>query len=1110
MKNVEEVYPLSPMQEGMLYHSLRAPQEGLYVDQYAVRLRGALDAAAFAEAWRRTVERHSTFRTAFVWEGLSKPVQVVRRQVDLPWDELDWRDEAAPTERLNALARTQRSAGLELARAPVMQFTLAHIGEDDALFLWSYHHLLLDGWSVGTLQEVFAQYQALRDGRTLALPPAPRYSAYIAWLKEQDHEKAEGYWRSALEGWQHPTPLPRSRAVPRRGGPATHVLPLVLPADQTAAVQEAARTSRLTVNTLLQGALALTLGHYAGVDEVTYGSVTSGRPPTLEGADRTLGLFINTLPTRIQLQRDRSLAEWLQAIQSDQVEARQYAYVPLYKMQRWAQCPPDRQLFDVLLDVLNFAGESSAPADGIGLEMETVHLNEAARLPLTLTSMPGEELRIDLKGRSDRLDEAALRRVSDTLGATLRAFGNGLNVALGSIKMEPAPSSASVSVNESQPAALRDLERAHGRIARHARQTPDATALVSGTSTLTYGALEERATQLAGRLRATGVGPEDRVVVHADEGVEACVAIYAALKAEAAVVPVGLDVPTARLAAIVEDAGAVAMLVAPSAMGSVATVEQAVSIPVVSTAAHSVSEATVSEAGVSEAGAPEPDEQNGPTASGATLAYVAYVSRPRGGPAGVMVSHRSLCSSLDAMTESAPLTLRDRVLQAAPLTSDAVLLEVLWALTSGAQVVTSGQQAPAVAEAILRQRVTVARLAPSVLEKVLRIQEAASATGGQHALTAVCSAEEELTTVQARALAKAMPGVHLHNHYGTAETAMCATATELHPEQDVVSLGQPLAGTLVHVLDQGGSPIAVGVPGELHVGGGGVARGYLGRPAETAASFLPDPSSRGGRLFRTGDHVCRMEDGSLQFLGRRDRRVKLGAVRVELDEVEAVMRAVDGVGEAVAFVEGGSERHLAVVAEIDGSEPKSQDLAEAAARWLPAPMRPRSYDRVDQLPRDVHGRVDHARAERERRTRPKAETNAAPNQAPQTRIEQTVAGIWRSVLQLDEIGLHDNFFDLGGHSLTAVAVFGKLKEELGVELQLVHLFEHPTVSALAKHLAAAAGPPAAGPSAAGPSTAGPSAAGPSATPNPATGAASASRRQGRRRLLDQRARRGEA
>ncbi|MEL6772593.1 MAG: condensation domain-containing protein [Bacteroidota bacterium] len=1087
MKNVEEVYPLSPMQEGMLYHSLRAPQEGLYVDQYAVRLRGALDAAAFAEAWRRTVERHSTFRTAFVWEGLSKPVQVVRRQVDLPWDELDWRDEAAPTERLKELARTQRSTGLELARAPVMQFTLAHIGEDDALFLWSYHHLLLDGWSVGALQEVFAQYQALRDGRTLALPPAPRYSAYIAWLKEQDHEKAEGYWRSALEGWQHPTPLPRSRAVPRRGGPATHVLPLVLPADQTAAVQEAARASRLTVNTLLQGALALTLAHYAGVDEVTYGSVTSGRPPTLEGSDRTLGLFINTLPTRIQLQRDRSLAEWLQAIQSDQVEARQYAYVPLYKMQRWAQCPPDRQLFDVLLDVLNFAGESSAPADGIGLEMETVHLNEAARLPLTLTSMPGEELRIDLKGRSDRLDEAALRRVSDTLGATLRAFGNGLNVALGSITMEPTPSAVHMPVNEIRPV---EIERAHERIARHARQTPDATAIVSGTSTLTYGALEEQATQLAGQLRASGVGAEDRVVVHADEGVEACVAVYAALKAEAAVVPIGLDVPVARLAAIVEDAGAAVMLVAPSAMGSVASVEQAVPIPIVSTAAHSASEAA----------GPKSEKQHGPTASGDTLAYVAYVSRPRGGPAGVMVTHRSLCTSLDAMTESAPLTSRDRVLQAAPLTSDAYLLEVLWALTSGAQVVASGQRAPAVAEAILRQRATVARLAPSVLDKVLRIQEAASATGGQHALTAVCSAEEELTTVQARSLAKAMPGVRLHNHFGTAETAMCATGTELHPEQDVVSLGQPLAGALTHVLNHSGSPVAVGVPGELHVGGEGVARGYLGRPAETAASFLPDPSRRGGRMFRTGDRVCRMEDESLQFLGRRDRRVKLGAVRVELDEVEAVMRAVDGVGEAVAFVEGKGERHLAVVVETDGPEPKSQDLADAAARWLTAPMRPRSYDRVDQLPRDAHGRVDHARAERERKTRPKAETNAAPNQAPQTRIEQTVAGIWRSVLQLDEIGLHDNFFDLGGHSLTAVAVFGKLKEELGVELQLVHLFEHPTVSALAKHLAAAAGPPAAGPSAAGPS----------ATPNPATGAASASRRQGRRRLLDQRARRGEA
>ncbi|MEO1478694.1 MAG: AMP-binding protein, partial [Bacteroidota bacterium] len=742
-------------------------------------------------------------------------------------------------------------------------------------------------------------------------------------------------------------------------------------------------------------------------------------------------------------------------------------------------------------------GESSAPADGIGLEMETVHLNEAARLPLTLTSMPGEELRIDLKGRSDRLDEAALRRVSDTLGATLRAFGNGLNVALGSITMEPTPSAVHMPVNEIRPV---EIERAHERIARHARQTPDATAIVSGTSTLTYGALEERATQLASQLRATGVGPEDRVVVHADEGVEACVAVYAALKAEAAVVPVGLDVPVARLAAIVEDAGAAVMLVAPSAMGSVASVEQAVPIPIVSTAAHSASEAAV----------PKSEKQHGPTASGDTLAYVAYVSRPRGGPAGVMVTHRSLCTSLDAMTESAPLTSRDRVLQAAPLTSDAYLLEVLWALTSGAQVVASGQRAPAVAEAILRQRATVARVAPSMLEKVLRIQEAASATGGQHALTAVCSAEEELTTVQARSLAKAMPGVRLHNHYGTAETAMCATGTELHPEQDVVSLGQPLAGALTHVLNHSGLPVAVGVPGELHVGGEGVARGYLGRPAETAASFLPDLSRRGERLFKTGDRVCRMEDGSLQFLGRRDRRVKLGAVRVELDEVEAVMRAVDGVGEAVAFVEGKGERHLAVVVETDGPEPKSQDLADAAARWLPAPMRPRSYDRVDQLPRDAHGRVDHARAERERKTRPKAETNAAPNQAPQTRIEQTVAGIWRSVLQLDEIGLHDNFFDLGGHSLTAVAVFGKLKEELGVELQLVHLFEHPTVSALAKHLAAAAGPPAAGPSAAGPSTAGPSAAGPSATPNPATGAASASRRQGRRRLLDQRARRGEA
>ena len=426
LENTEDFYPLSPLQEGLLFHALYSPEGGVYISQISCAMRGDLNVLAFKQAWRQVVERHAALRTFFVWEGLKKPVQVVQRNVDLSWEQLDWRglSRESQSDELQAYLSSERTRGFQLSHAPLMRLTLIQMANDEYQFVWSHHHILLDGWSGALVsREVISFYEALSRGEDLHLPRPRPYRDYIAWLQRQDLAAAEGYWRSALQGFTTPTPLVTSDGpVPAREEGVYTGRQVRLSTEATAGLQAAARKNGLTLNTLVQGAWALLLSRHSGRQDVLFGAIVSGRPPDLEGIEEMVGVFINTLAVRVRVSPDMSVADWLQQLQDQQLEARQYEYSPLSKVQGWSEVGRGRTLFESIMVFENYPVRVASPTPQVngGLGAWDIHYLIKESYPMTLVVEPGTQLLLEVKYDSSLFDVATIARISGHLEILLR------------------------------------------------------------------------------------------------------------------------------------------------------------------------------------------------------------------------------------------------------------------------------------------------------------------------------------------------------------------------------------------------------------------------------------------------------------------------------------------------------------------------------------------------------------------------------------------------------------------------------------------------------------------------------------------------------------------
>nr|AIW82285.1 PuwH [Cylindrospermum alatosporum CCALA 988] len=1049
-KNVAAIYPLSPMQQGMLFHTLYAPESGVYFEQFSCTLGGKLNVALFEQAWQKVVERHPVLRSLFVWENRKKPLQVVRHQVNLPWIQHDWRS-LSPSKQQGQLEEfliSDRTQGFQLDQAPLIRCALIRLSEETYQFIGSFHHLLLDGWSLPILfQEVFGFYEAWNRGDNLSLATPRPFQDYIGWLQRQDLSIAEAFWRRTLQGFTAPTPLGVDRMIKfdthHQG--SFHEQPFQLSATATAALQRFAQQHRLTVSTLVQGTWALLLSRYSGESDVVFGATVSGRPPTLPGAESMVGLFINTLPVRVQIPEDAQTLPWLQQLQSQQVEQDQYSYSFLVDIQGWSEIPRGMPLFESIVVFENYpvAAALQEPLDS--LQVDNVRAYETTNYPLTLVAASHQELYGRIVYDRDRFEADAIARMANHFQNLLIAISTQSEQPIKQLPLlDDAEKQQLLQAWNAGKAEYPSEQCLHQWFEQQVEQTPNAIAVVFDNQSLTYAQLNTRANQLAHHLQSLGVAPETLVGICVERSLDMVVGLLGILKAGGAYLPLDPDYPADRLEFILQDAQVSVLLTQSQWLNSLTEVS-----------AQTVCLDTDWEA-ISAFSQENPVNQATPN----NLAYVIYTSGSTGKPKGVLVNHANVTRLFTATQSWFNFNESDVWTLFHSYAFDFSVWELWGALLYGGRLVIVpfwiSRDPQAFYQLLCQEKVTVLNQTPSAFRQLIWVEEQAEVTVAKLYLRWVIFGGESLDP------SSLMPWFERHgdgtpqlvNMYGITETTVHVTFRPLtiedaHSRGSVIGL--PIPDLQLYILDESLQPVPIGVRGQMFVGGAGVARGYLNRPELTADRFIQNPFSEqlGDKLYKTGDLARYRSDGNIEYLGRIDYQVKIRGFRIELGEIEAALSQHPVVKEAVVIDregKAGDKRLVAYIVSESQSDTLMGELRCYLEEQLPDYMVPSAFVLLDVLPLTSNGKLDR----RALPTPDMGNSHGVSFVPPQTPTEDAIANIITSVLEIEKIGIHDDFFELGGHSLLATQVISRLRQTFSVELPVQVIFTTPTIAELAE------------------------------------------------------------
>ncbi|MFV0131783.1 non-ribosomal peptide synthase/polyketide synthase [Streptomyces sp. HMX87] len=1035
-RGVEDLYPLTPMQAGMLFHSLMDPDSRTYVNQVQLVLDGVTDPHALAEAWQRTVDANAMLRIRPVWQETTEPLQAVRRQARVPVTHHDWTGwSAARCEaELARLVDEDRQDGLDLETAPLMRLTLIRLSPERVRMLWTFHHLLLDGWSAAQVfDEVCERYAALTAGRRPQVPARAPFSDYLGWLAGQDTERAERYWRQALAGFPLATELPRDRrpAEAHRTSSSGSVR-VTLDAGASARLRRTAQEAGLTLNTVLQGAWALLLSRYGGGDDVVFGTTVSGRPADLPGVTSMVGVFINTLPTRARIDGGRRLLEWLGDLQAAQSESRRHDFVSLAQLQTWSEVPGGTSLFDSIVVFENYPFDADALARH-GLAMEQERDVEPTNYPLSVVVAPGDTLTVTLDYDPAAFDPATVDGIGASLRTLLTEMATGPDRTLAELPLMSGDEGRRLLERFGGPVAEAPRRTLAAAFRAQAARTPDALAVLGDREQLTYRQLDERANRLARMLIEAGAGPERFVALALPRTPDLVVALLAVLKSGAAYLPVDPGYPAERIAFLFDD-------VRPEAV--VTCAETGDRLPDGPFTRIALDDPAAAARLADLSGDDITDDERHTALLPQHPAYVIHTSGSTGRPKGVVVAQASVLALTDWAADEFGGRGLEHVVASTSLNFDVSVFEIFSPLLAGGRVEIV-RDLLALAERAGPWRAGLLSAVPSALGRLL-----AEDTVRVGADTVVL-AGEALPVRTVHQVRSAVPGCRVMNIYGPTEATVYATAFTCDPAEPdrVPPIGRPVGGARAYVLDSRLRPVPAGAPGELYLAGTGVARGYLNRPGLTASRFPADPfGPPGSRMYRTGDLVRWSADGDLLYLGRSDDQVKVRGFRIELGEVEAALTRHPRVSAAAArVVEHDGHKRLVAYAVPDGPAlPDSADLRAFLARTLPGHLVPALVVPLERLPLGATGKLD-------RRALPDPVWSAPrgnDDRPPRTEAERALAAIWSEVLGVPEVGAQDNYFALGGDSILGIQIVSAARRA-GLALTPRHLFQHQTVAELA-------------------------------------------------------------
>lgn len=1065
--HIEHVYPVTGMQMGFIYHSLLDTSKEAYASQLYIDFEGDFDRDSFCQAWDAVVARHGIFRTAFEGFELAQPMQIVTGDCDMDWRIEDWREKDSDRQAADfeQLRRQEKSIGFAFDRAPLMRQTLIRLTDRCHRWLWTHHHSILDGWSVPiVLNDLFTCYQILLGDRPISRTPPPEYVDYVGWLHKQNSEAAINYWTQELAGIELPTPTGLRFRKHTQVTPEMTEQRLELDAEQTVRLRQCAADRGVTVNTLFHTAWSILLSRYSGRQEIVFGQTVSGRPPEIHNIESMVGLFINTLPVRVTCTRDEDLGRFIHTINAAHAVRESYGYLPLVDIKNACGMSRADSLFDTLLVVQNYPSQDALKSlgDDLGFTISRVGSDVATNFGLTLVISPGAKIGVTIEFDRHAFILAEVAQLLARFKYVLMSLCDLRPRRVGEVFIE-APENKPHSTNEAL-LAFPSVWGVHQLFERQVKQTPEAAAVIYQGETYSYRVLNAYAERLARTLICSGLQVENRVALYMDNSLCSLVSIFAVLKAGGAYVPIDPVFPIARVEFILRDSKATHLLVQNrlhSQCECFASVHTLIVDDVTGEAYAQVAEDNQARP----VSAQSDDQHRG------QLAYVIYTSGSTGQPKGVMVSHHNVLHYLHHGSAYLAGGVSGSVLSSA-LVFDATVSAIFIPLIHGKSVEILPQDDTLIehlADCIGDDSDSLLfKLTPSHLRAVINADLIQKNRGASHVF--IVGGEQFSRSLQEE-LGELLPASSFVNEYGPTEATVGCSVFRSVPAQgglkclgdmakvlDDVPIGKAIDGTQLYCVDDELKPQPHGIVGQLAIAGEGVTRGYLNNGALTAKKFVPNPWSAqpDARMYLSGDRVCRLPDGNFLYLGRNDEQIKIRGRRVEPGEIEACLTALPDVASGIVLLsqrEGDNAKLVAFVtlatqnSDVDNVK-KGQEIKTLLSVHLPDYMMPFNVCVFPSLPLTVNGKIDRKALLDMDVSSPAGGIHRAPTNA----IEHRLCALWRTVLDLEEVGIKDNFFELGGHSILATRLISLVREEFSVELKLQALFDAPTVASLASEL----------------------------------------------------------
>ena len=1047
---IEDVYPLTPMQEGLLLHTLLEPGTGLYYMQDRYRINSALDPERFAQAWQAVIARHEALRASFCWNVGEDMLQVIHKPGSTPVEYLDWSNDPEHEQepRLQALLKSEREAGFDLLNRAPFHLRLIRVGAERYWFMMSNHHILIDAWCHSLLMnDFFDIYMALGEGREAQLATPPRYRDYIAWLQRQNLNEARQWWQQNLQGFERTTPIPSDRPFMRdhagHGGMVVGDCYTRLDARDGAQLRELAQAHQLTVNTFAQAAWALVLRRLSGDRDVLFGVTVAGRPVEMPEMQRTVGLFINSIALRVKLPEDDqrcSVRQWLSGLLDSNMQLREYEYLPLVTIQEHSELPKGQPLFDSLFVFENAPVEVSVLDRAQSLNATSDSGRTHTNFPLTAVCYPGDDLGLHLSYDQRYFDESTVQGMLGEFKRLLLALVQGFHGDMAELPLIGAQEREFLVEGCNQSAHDYPLESSYvelfeAQVAAH----PQRIAASCLDQHWTYDELNRRSNGLGHALIEAGVGQDQPVALLGERNLDLLGMIIGSFKAGAGYLPLDPGLPSQRLRSII-DLSRTPLLVCTEACR-----EQAIALLEGFDCQLLVWEE------VPARGA-NPEVYSGPD----NLAYVIYTSGSTGLPKGVMVEQRGMLNNQLSKMPYLDLSAADVIAQTASQSFDISVWQFVAAPLFGARVDivpnTLAHDPQGLLEHVQAQGITVLESVPSLIQGML-----AQDRIGLDGLRWMLPTGEAMPPELAHQWLQRYPEIGLVNAYGPAECSDDVAFFRVDAASTrgtYLPIGTPTDNNRLYLLDGELELVPQGAVGELCVAGTGVGRGYVSDPLRTAPVFVPNPfGAPGERLYRTGDLARRRSDGVLEYVGRIDHQVKIRGYRIELGEIEARLHEQPEVRDAAVGVkEGVNGKHLVgYLVAADETLHSSERLDRIKQRLraeLPEYMVPLHWLWLDRLPLNANGKLD-------RKALPLLEIGQLQSQdylAPRNELEGTLAAIWAGVLKVEKVGVQDNFFELGGHSLLATQIASRVQKTLQRDVPLRAMFECSTVAQLAGYI----------------------------------------------------------